>query len=189
MAAWLLRATSNTSSISRARLLARRLHAVVGPQLVHLRPRFLPSSPVAGSTPVVGERNDSDFFAPNVVDDAVRKLPYRKAAPAISPGRAQLWMDTKKLERSFVFGNQRESNFDIALAGIEQGSFGEFPVGLGANRSDHLIAARARAMDSAVGTSLARPLSISPTRRSTSAAQEASISWSSKMLVINRSAS
>jgi len=43
-------------------------------------------------------------------------------------------MDTKKLERSFVFGNQRESNFDIALAGIEQGSFGEFPVGFGANR-------------------------------------------------------
>src|SRR6266513_712406 len=62
MAAWLLRATSNTSSISRARLLARRLHAVVGPRLVHLRLRLLPSSPVAGSTPVVGECNDLGFL-------------------------------------------------------------------------------------------------------------------------------
>jgi hypothetical protein len=40
------------------------------------------------------------------------------------------------------------------------GTLGQLPVGLGADRGFHLIAARALAMESAAGISFARPLSI-----------------------------
>jgi len=73
---------------------------------------------------VVGECNDTDFLAANVVDDAVWKLPYWKAAPAVSPGRAKLWMDTKKLEHSFELDDELEGDFGITLASIEQRPFG-----------------------------------------------------------------
>lgn len=73
---------------------------------------------------MVGKRNDADFFAANVIDDAVRKPPYRKAAPIIPPKRSQLWVGTKKFEHSFVFSNKCESNFGVAFAGVEQGPFG-----------------------------------------------------------------
>jgi hypothetical protein len=89
-----------------------------------LQPLLLPSGPVARFASVVGERDDTDFSAANVIDDTVGKLPYRKTAPIISPRRSQLWMGTKKFEHSFVFGNKRESNFGVAFAGVEKGSFG-----------------------------------------------------------------
>ena len=74
---------------------------------------------------MMGERDDTDFFAANVIDDAVWKPPYRKAMPNILPRRPQLWVGTKKFEHSFVFSNERESNLGVALAGVEQGPFGQ----------------------------------------------------------------
>ena len=73
---------------------------------------------------MMGECNNSDFFAAKIVDDAIGKLSYREAAPTVSPRRAELWVRTKKFEYSFVFRNECKTNLSVPFAGVEQGAFG-----------------------------------------------------------------
>ena len=109
----------------------------------------------------MGESNESDFLAANVVDDAVGKFPNWEAAPTVPPERPDLGMCANKREHSFEFCDERKTDFGAAFPRVEHGAIAQFLVSLGTDRRRHLIAARARAMDSAAGINAVRPLSIS----------------------------
>ncbi len=121
------------------------------------------------------ERDYSQRIATGVVDDAVGKLSQRKTAPAVFPEGAQVRAGAEKRQLPFVLQDKRKTDFSIGFPGVKDGTIKKLPIGFRADRRDHPIAARALAMESAAGISLARPLSISSMRRSTSADQASSI--------------
>src|SRR5947209_80745 len=137
----------------------------------------------------MSERDHPELFALDIVDDAVLEPAEREAAPSSPPGRTEMGVRTEETENALELRDEGETELGVRFLGIVGRSVAELPVGLGTDGGDHLMAARARAMASAAGMSVARPLSTSSTRRSTSAAQASSISWSSKRLAISRSAS
>ncbi len=128
------------------------------------------------------------LFLVEVIDDAVRKPPHRKATPAIPPYRCEFRVLTQQCHRALEFRCEGKTQIGTALSGVMQDSVGKLLIRIGANRCLHPIAARAFAIASATGIMLERPASIASTRRSTSWAQARSTSSSWNRLAMSRSA-
>ena len=134
------------------------------------------AAPIAGTATMMCESNHSEFVAMDIIDNAVRKSPQWKASPAVPPGRSNQRVITQKGQGPLELQNKRQRNLSAGFPSIVDCTFVKLTVGFCTNRRGHLIAARARAMDSDAGIKVDRPLSISSIRRSTSVAQALSMS-------------
>ena len=72
---------------------------------------------------MVRQRNDPEFVASDIVDDAVRE-PAQGHAASLSPLRTKLRMTREKSERSFELRNEGKTKLSAAFPGIEERSFG-----------------------------------------------------------------
>jgi hypothetical protein len=85
--------------------------------------RLLSTRPVFRAAPMVGQRNHAEFFAPDIVNDAVGK-PTQWHTASLSPLRTKLRMLGEKRKCSFELCDERMAKFGAAFPGIEQRSFG-----------------------------------------------------------------
>src|SRR5205809_5187537 len=77
---------------------------------------------------MMGKRNNPQFFASDVVNDAVGKSAQREAAPA-SPRRAKPWIRAQKLQGALEFSHEHKTQVGVfCLSCVVDSSVGEFPV-------------------------------------------------------------
>ena len=72
---------------------------------------------------MMGKRDDAEFLALDVVNDAVRKTMYREAPP-VPPRCTKLWMHTKKVQRALKLRDESKAEFSIGFSGIVDSSIG-----------------------------------------------------------------
>src|SRR5207247_4156001 len=86
------------------------------------------TGPVTGLASMMGKRNNPQFFASDVVNDAVGKSAQREAAPA-SPRRAKPWIRAQKLQGALEFSHEHKTQVGVfCLSCVVDSSVGEFPV-------------------------------------------------------------
>ena len=102
---------------------------------------------------MVGQSDDPKIITFQVVDDAVRKASQREAPAISAPDGRQLGKLAEQVERSLELANERLPQLFVAFSGVVDRAFSKLSINLRADRRDHLIAARARAIAAAAGMS------------------------------------
>jgi len=100
---------------------------------------------------MMGHRDDAEFFARNLIDDAIGEPSKKVAASGATENCSELWVGQNDINRSFELRHKRAPKLDIRARCVERRSIVQFRK---RGRNDdqlHFNAARTCARASAIG--------------------------------------